>query len=45
MDALDLGRDVLDEAEIDAIVPAPAKRFTAYLQQDAVVLGGSIAHA
>ena len=45
VDALDLCRDVLDEAEVDAIVSTPAKRFTTYLQQYAVVLGGSIAHA
>ena len=36
--ALDLRGDGLDDLEVDAVIPLAAKRFTAQLEQDAVVL-------
>ena len=36
--SLDLSRDGLDNFEVDAVVAAAAKRFTAQLEQHAVVL-------
>jgi hypothetical protein len=44
VDALDLFRDRLDDAEVDAVIARPAKRLTAQLQEDAVVLRRSVDH-
>jgi len=42
VDALDLARDGRNDFEVDAIVPFAAKGFPAQLEQDAVVLRGSV---
>jgi hypothetical protein len=42
MDAFHLRSDRLDDLEVQPVVAAPAKRLTAQLEQNAVVLGRAV---